>query len=45
MIYLLFTIVGFGLGFWYCNMSYIRYKETRDAIDVVNNYEKNKRRG
>jgi hypothetical protein len=39
MIYLLLVIVGFGLGFWYCNMTYIRYKKTSDAMRIIEDFK------
>jgi hypothetical protein len=39
MIYLLFTIVGFGLGFAYCNMTYIRYKKTSDTMRIIEDFK------
>jgi hypothetical protein len=38
MIYLLF-IGGFGLGFWYCNMTYIRYKKTKDSMRIIEEFK------
>jgi hypothetical protein len=39
MIYLFIGVIGFGVGFAYCNMSYIRYKKTKDSMRIIETFK------
>jgi len=45
MIYLILsTLFGFIMGWIYCNVTYVRYRRTSDAMLVVNEFQKNRRK-
>lgn len=39
MIYLFFAVVGFGIGFAYCNITYVRYKKTLDSMRIIEEFK------